>query len=80
MWTVVPLKALSPVKTRLASILSPEQRDGLMKAMVEDVLTALRDCPAVEAVLVVSSDHDIVVDFLLQSYQARRSFNRCVDR
>jgi len=59
MWTVLPLKALSPVKTRLAPILSPGQRDGLMKAMVEDVLTALRDCPAVEGVLVVSRDLDI---------------------
>jgi len=59
MWTVLPLKALSPVKTRLASILSPVQRDGLMKAMVEDVLTALRDCPAVEGILVVSRDPDI---------------------
>jgi FO synthase len=59
MWTVLPLKALSPVKTRLSAILSPKQRDGLMKAMVEDVLTALRDCPSVEGVLLVSRDPDI---------------------
>lgn len=59
MWTVLPMKALRPVKSRLAPILSPEQREGLMKAMVEDVLAALRDCPAVEGILLVSKDPEI---------------------
>ncbi len=59
MWTVLPLKAMSPVKTRLAPVLTAAQCDGLMRAMVEDVLTALRDCPEVEGVLLVSKDPDI---------------------
>ena len=58
MWTVLPLKAMRPVKSRLAPILSPAQRADLMKAMVKDVLAALKDCPDVEGILLVSKDPD----------------------
>ena len=58
MWTVLPLKALSPVKSRLAGVLTPGQREGLMEAMIKDVLAALQACPAVEGVLLVSRDRD----------------------
>ncbi len=56
MWIILPLKALSPVKSRLAPVLSPDQREGLMKAMIEDVLAAVQNCPQVEGTLVVSRD------------------------
>ena len=59
MWIVVPLKALSPVKSRLAPVLSPVQREGLMRAMIEDVLAALRACPQVAGILLVSRDSDV---------------------
>jgi FO synthase len=58
MWIILPLKGLSSAKSRLAPVLSPDQREGLMKAMVEDVLTALRDCAAVEGILLVSRNPD----------------------
>ena len=59
MWIVLPIKALSPVKSRLAPVLSPAQRAGLMRAMVKDVLSAANDCPLVDGVLLVSRDPDI---------------------
>ncbi len=59
MWIVLPLKALSPVKSRLAPVISPDQREGLMKAMVSDVLAAARDCPDVDGVLIVSRDSGV---------------------
>ncbi len=59
MWIVLPIKALSPVKSRLAPILSPAQRAGLMRAMVEDVLSAANECPSVDGILLVSRDPDL---------------------
>jgi len=59
MWVVLPLKALSPVKSRLAPVLSPDQREGLMKAMIGDVLAALQNCPHVEGILLVSRDPNV---------------------
>jgi FO synthase len=59
MWIVLPIKALSPAKTRLATVLSPEQRVGLMRAMVEDVLAAAEECPQVDGVLLVSRDPNL---------------------
>jgi len=56
MWTILPLKALQPAKSRLARVFTPEQRQALMKAMVEDVLTALEKCQQVSGILVVSGD------------------------
>jgi len=61
MWTVLPLKAQKPVKSRLAPVLDPVQRSALMRAMVEDVLTALRDCPAIDGVLLVTREKGISV-------------------
>ncbi len=59
MWIILPLKGLSPVKSRLASLISPDQRTGLMKAMVSDVLAAAERCPDVAGVLLVSRDPEI---------------------
>jgi FO synthase len=59
MWTVLPLKALSPVKTRLATVLAPEQREQLMKAMLKDVLSALHDSPVIDGVILLSRDPDV---------------------
>jgi len=59
MWIVLPLKAINPVKARLAPVLSPDQCEGLMKAMIEDVLAGLQACPLVEGILIVSRDPDI---------------------
>lgn len=50
---LVPLKRLDGAKTRLAGLLSPEDRADLMRAMVADVLDVVRE---LGAVTLVSSD------------------------
>jgi FO synthase len=59
MWTIVPLKALRPVKSRLAPVLTPRQCEGFMQAMLEDVLVALQACETIEGVLLVTRDTNI---------------------
>jgi 2-phospho-L-lactate/phosphoenolpyruvate guanylyltransferase len=44
-WAAVPVKEFAGAKQRLASLLTPEQRQALAAAMLEDVLTALADAP-----------------------------------
>ena len=53
-WVVVPLKQLPQAKQRLAQLLSPTERCGLVAAMFEDVLAALS--PLRPPLLVVCSD------------------------
>jgi 2-phospho-L-lactate guanylyltransferase len=44
-WAAVPVKDFSLAKHRLSPLLSPEQREALAAAMVEDVLAALAGAP-----------------------------------
>jgi 2-phospho-L-lactate guanylyltransferase len=44
-WAAVPVKEFIGAKQRLASLLTPEQRQALAAAMLEDVLAALADAP-----------------------------------
>jgi 2-phospho-L-lactate/phosphoenolpyruvate guanylyltransferase len=44
-WAAVPVKEFAGAKQRLASLLTPEQRQALAAAMLEDVLAALVDSP-----------------------------------
>jgi 2-phospho-L-lactate/phosphoenolpyruvate guanylyltransferase len=44
-WAAVPVKEFAGAKQRLASLLTPEQRQALAAAMLEDVLIALADAP-----------------------------------
>jgi 2-phospho-L-lactate guanylyltransferase len=53
---LVPVKNLVDAKQRLSSILSPEERFALARAMCEDVLQALARWPSRPSVLVVTSD------------------------
>lgn len=56
MWAVVPAKDLAQAKQRLAGVLTPEERQGLARAMLEDVLTALADVPALAGTIVVTRE------------------------
>ncbi len=56
LWAVVPVKNMRRAKQRLAPLLSPEERHGLFRAMLEDVLTALDSVGALAGVLVVTPD------------------------
>lgn len=54
---ILPIKSFTDAKQRLALDLSPGPRRALAEAMFSDVVTALRRSAAVDAIVVVSSDH-----------------------
>ncbi|HYB58379.1 MAG TPA: NTP transferase domain-containing protein, partial [Alphaproteobacteria bacterium] len=56
---VVPAKDLGQAKERLAGLLAPEERRGLARAMLEDVLTTLRAVPPLAGILVVTRDAEL---------------------
>lgn len=53
---VVPVRGLPAGKSRLAAVLAPEERNRLVRAMLEDVVATLRRCPAITRVTVLSRD------------------------
>ena len=55
-WAVVPVKDFELAKQRLAVAYSPALRHALARAMLEDVLTALRAVKQLGGVLVVTAD------------------------
>lgn len=55
-WAVVPAKDLVQAKRRLAGLLTPEERQGLAQAMLEDVLTALSGVAALAGAIVVTRE------------------------
>ena len=54
LWALVPVKELSRSKQRLATALEPDDREGLVFAMLQDVLTAIRDISVIDGILVIS--------------------------
>jgi 2-phospho-L-lactate/phosphoenolpyruvate guanylyltransferase len=56
MRAVVPLKEFARAKQRLAGVLCAGERHGLMRAMVTDVLAALRATPGLGGILLVSRE------------------------
>ena len=56
MWAVVPVKCLAEAKQRLAGLLTPDQRYGLSRAMLQDVLTTLSRSADLAGVTLVSPD------------------------
>ena len=55
-WAIVPVKPFLRSKSRLSSVLSPEQRAGLSRSFLEHALAVLAQVPDVAQVLVVSRD------------------------
>lgn len=56
-WAIVPSKTLEQAKTRLASMLAPEERRALSLAMLRDVLTALLEARTIDRVAVITRDN-----------------------
>ena len=56
LWAIVPVKPLRRAKSRLASVLSPEQRNNLSRSLLENTLGVLRRIPRIGRVLVISRD------------------------
>jgi 2-phospho-L-lactate guanylyltransferase len=55
-WAIVPVKPLRRGKSRLAGLLSEEQRTRLNRYLLEHTLTILNEIPDIEHTLVVSRD------------------------
>jgi 2-phospho-L-lactate guanylyltransferase len=55
-WALVPVKPLRRGKSRLAGLLSEEQRTRLNRYLLEHTLTVLNEISAIEHTLVVSRD------------------------
>ncbi|MBZ0296769.1 MAG: 2-phospho-L-lactate guanylyltransferase [Anaerolineae bacterium] len=55
-WAIIPVKPLNRAKSRLADVLSPEQRQELAEGMFRHVLDVVQHVPQVIGTLVVSRD------------------------
>ena len=56
---ILPVKRFSLAKQRLGETVADPLRAGLARAMVGDVLSALRTCPAVERTFVVTCERSV---------------------
>lgn len=56
LWAIVPVKPLRRGKSRLAEVLSEEERFGLNSKLLTHTVDTLREIPEIEQVLVVSRD------------------------
>ncbi len=59
LWAVIPLKPLLQSKSRLAAVLSAEQRAELIRVIFRRTLSVLQQVSAVQHILVISSDPDV---------------------
>ena len=57
-YAIIPVSRFSHAKTRLSPTLTPSEREGLLKAMLTDVTSALKN--HVDRVVVISSDEDVL--------------------
>ena len=58
LWAIVPVKPLRRGKSRLADVLTHEERTDLNRHLLENTLDTLKDIPQIEHVLVVSRDSE----------------------
>ena len=56
MWAIVPVKDLAGAKQRLSPVLSPEERHGLYRAMLSDVLRALAGAASLDGIALITRD------------------------
>lgn len=61
MWALVPVKEPAQSKQRISGVLAPVEREGLVVAMLRDVLTAIRGADLFDGILVVSRAPQIAV-------------------
>ena len=56
LWAIVPVKPLRRGKSRLAGVLSPEERNDLNRRLLTHTLETLSAIPEIEQILVISRD------------------------
>lgn len=59
-WAIVPVKPLGMGKSRLAEVLTPDERADLNRRLLAHTLETLSAVPDIEHVLVVSRDHAVL--------------------
>ncbi|MEM7221031.1 MAG: 2-phospho-L-lactate guanylyltransferase [Pseudomonadota bacterium] len=59
MWAIVPLKYFVNAKSRLSDLLSPDERQTLVRLMARDVLGALAATTGLRGVLIVSREPEV---------------------
>jgi len=59
-WAIVPVKPFVRAKSRLASVLTPEQREALAERMLRHGLETLSSVPAIAGVMVISRDTKVL--------------------
>jgi 2-phospho-L-lactate guanylyltransferase len=69
LWAIVPVKPLRSGKSRLAEVLTPDERADLNRRMLAHTLDTLTAIPEIEHVLVVSRDQAALA--LAREYGAR---------
>lgn len=57
-YAIIPVSKFSNGKTRLSPFLNLEERENLLKAMLKDVTSALKDC--VDDIYIISSDTEVL--------------------
>ncbi|MCB9453603.1 MAG: 2-phospho-L-lactate guanylyltransferase [Anaerolineaceae bacterium] len=55
-WAIIPVKPLNRAKSRLAQVLSPQDREQLAELMLRHVLGVVRNIPQIQGTLVISRD------------------------
>ena len=68
-WVIVPVKPLNQAKTRLAQVLSPEERQHLAETMLRHVLGVVQHVPQLMGTLVISRDNKALT--IAREYGAR---------
>lgn len=69
LWAIVPVKPLRKAKSRLSDVLSKDERALLNFTLLGQTLNTLKTVPAIDQVLVVSSDSSVLA--LAREYDAR---------
>lgn len=68
-WAVVPVKPLRLAKSRLAKILTPEERQHFAEIMLRHVLKTLQSVPQITGTLVISRDNHALA--IAREYNAK---------
>jgi 2-phospho-L-lactate guanylyltransferase len=55
-WAIIPLKPLARAKSRLADVLSADERQQLAESLMRHVVMTVKDVPGIAGVLVISRD------------------------
>ena len=68
-WVIIPVKPLRLAKSRLAKVLSPEERQRFAETMLRHVLDVVKSVPQITGTLVVSRDNLVLA--LAREYGAK---------